>query len=122
MTILNSSTVDRIALATVATLLIALPLGSGLAVADEDDRRLDHEQVYEAVQDGRIKPLAAILEIVARDFGEPVIEVEFEVKQGEWVYEIVTLGAGGRITERYFDAATARLIKTKKNGKTDRAR
>lgn len=122
MAIRNPSIGNFLASTVLAPLGFALLVGAGRVEADEADSRLDHEQVFEAVRAGRIKPLTAILDIVARDFGDPVIEVEFEVKQGVWVYEIVTLGAKGRITEMYFDAATARLLRIKKDGRTDHAR
>jgi len=102
-------------------LLVALSLAGG-ALADDDsreDRQLDHEQVFQAVQSGRIKPLSVVLRYVADTFGEPVIGVEFEIEDGLWIYEIVTLGPGGRVSELYFDAATAKLIKIEKEGETE---
>jgi len=104
--------------------LTALQIGS-VSWADErhgEEGRLDHERVFKAVQAGRIKPLSVVLDYVARKFQTPVIGVEFEIKDGVWIYEIVTLGPDGRVSELYFDAATAQLIKIKKEGETEYSR
>ena len=92
--------------------------GPATADNEDDDQTVDHDRIYQAVQSGRIRPLTDILDIVARDFPGLVIGVEFEIENGQWIYEVVTLAEHGRIVELYFNAASATLIRVKQEGKS----
>ncbi len=89
------------------------------AFADED-----HEQAYQALRQGAIKPLSRILDVVARTVPGEVIEVELERKSEAWVYEIKILDDQGRRKKILINAATEEIlaIKDKSHAHPDRGR
>lgn len=84
--------------------------------ADGDSDRLSHEEARQVLAQGKILPLSVILERARREFSAPMIEVEFEREGDQYIYEIVLLDHDGAVTELYFDASTAQLLKIKKEG------
>jgi uncharacterized membrane protein YkoI len=105
-------------------LLLGLALacaGGGLAYADDRDddddgdngrdRHRDHEQARRALEEGRARPLAEILERVREQLGGEVIGVEFEREKGRYVYEFKVMTPDGRLREVYVDAMSAEILK-----------
>lgn len=93
-----------------AALLFLAIAGPPVAVALADDHD-DHVRAYEALRDGAVLPLTAILDIVARDFPGRVIEIEFEDDDDDgYRYELELVTADGRLFELEFDAVTGRLL------------
>ncbi len=70
----------------------------------------DYERARAALERGDVLPLAAILEKVERDTGARVIEVDFELEDGRYLYEFDMLTGDGRVIEAIVDAATGTLL------------
>lgn len=81
------------------------------ARADEDDH--DHERARRALEEGRVRPLAEILEKVRPHLDGEVIGVELEREDGRFVYELKVISASGRLRELEVDALTAEILKDK---------
>lgn len=84
-----------------------LLLTRGVSQADDDD----HELARRLLQEGRIRPLAELTESVRREIPGELLEVEFELEDGIYVYEFKILRPDGRIQEVEVDAATGRIVK-----------
>jgi uncharacterized membrane protein YkoI len=95
----------------------SLVLGAAAARADDDDRRTsddeddDHDRAMEALQQGRVRPLAEILAEVEQDLGGQVVGVEFDDEEGVYVYEFRVVTDAGRLREVYVDASSGRILK-----------
>lgn len=93
-----------------------LVLGAAAAWADDDDRRRsddeddDHDRAMEALQQGRVRPLAQILAEVEQDLGGQVVGVEFDDEEGVYVYEFRVVTDAGRLREVYVDATSGRIL------------
>jgi uncharacterized membrane protein YkoI len=101
-------------------LLLALALAGaagGRALADDDDddgkgrHGRDHERARRALEEGRARPLAEILEALRGRLDGEVIGVEFDREDGRYVYEFKVVGADGRLREVYVDALSAEILK-----------
>lgn len=100
-------------------LLLGLALAGavgGLARADDrdghkDGHERDHERARRALEEGRARPLAEILEAVRGRLDGEVIGVEFDREDGRYVYEFKVVGADGRLREVYVDALSAEILK-----------
>lgn len=90
----------------VCLLSVSLVMPTGVVFADDDDWRDLHREV----QAGRIKPLAEILEILARDWRGDVIDVDIEEDDGKIIYEIELLGPEGQVVEFEVDARTGEIL------------
>ena len=96
-------------------LLLGLALllaGSGVAYAEvgehyDDD---DHNQARRALEEGRVRPLDEILARIMNQLGGEVIGVEFESKDGRYVYEFKVVTPSGHLREIYVDAMTAEIL------------
>lgn len=86
----------------------------GLAHADdrENGDHHDHERARRALEEGRARPLAEILDRVRDRLGGEVVGVEFEREKGHYVYEFKVITPGGRLREVYVDAMTAEILKS----------
>jgi uncharacterized membrane protein YkoI len=99
-------------------LIVAGPLIFGVAAAwaDDDDERGsdddddDHDRAMEALQQGRVRPLAEILEEVGQDLGGHIVGVEFDDEGDTYVYEFRVVTDAGRLKKVYVDATTARIL------------
>jgi uncharacterized membrane protein YkoI len=98
-------------------LIAATPLvfGAAAAWADDDDRRRsdnddDHDRAREALQQGRVRPLAEILAEVDQDLGGHVVGVEFDDEDGTYVYEFRVVTDAGRLKQVYVDATSGRIL------------
>jgi uncharacterized membrane protein YkoI len=93
-----------------------LALGAAAAWADDDDRRQrdddddDHDRAREALQQGRVRPLAEILAEVGQDLGGHVVGVEFDDEDGTYVYEFRIVTDTGRLKKVHVDAKSARIL------------
>jgi len=74
----------------------------------------DHERARQALLQGKVLPLRAVIDQVERDFQGQVIKVEFEEEKGGFVYEIRVLQAGGRVVKVEIDARDGRVLKVKR--------
>lgn len=88
-----------------ALLVLALAMISTQALAEDD-----HERARRALARGEILPLTQILDVLAREAGGRVIEVEFDDDDGRYVYEVEVISRDGRLLELTIDAATGVVI------------
>jgi uncharacterized membrane protein YkoI len=89
-------------------ILLAL-LASSPSVARDDDK--DHELAHQLLQEGRILPLAKIVEAVSKEIPGEMLEVEFEVEDEGYIYELKILRPDGKVQEVEVDAASGRILK-----------
>lgn len=75
-----------------------------------DGKRLDQDQVREAVAAGQIRPLDEVMATAAKALPGQVIKVEVERSHGRIVYELKILGNEGRVREIKIDAATLGIL------------
>lgn len=90
-----------------AALLLLTGLG-GLVTRAED---AGPEVARRLLSEGRIRPLAEILAAVKVQVPGEMLEVEFEVKEGAYIYEVKLLRPDGRVQEVEADAATGKILK-----------
>jgi uncharacterized membrane protein YkoI len=89
-------------------LVAASPMVLGAAAAwAEDD---DHDRAMEALQQGRVRPLAEILADVGQDLGGQVVGVEFENDDDTYVYEFKVVTDAGRLRKVYVDATSGQIL------------
>jgi uncharacterized membrane protein YkoI len=91
-------------------LIAASPLAFGAAAAWADDDDDDHDRAREALQQGRVRPLAEILAEVGPDLGGHVVGVEFDDEDGTYVYEFRVVTDTGRLKKVYVDATSGRIL------------
>ncbi|USD61700.1 hypothetical protein J4N45_06985 [Vibrio sp. SCSIO 43140] len=72
----------------------------------------DQDEVYEAVQQGLIKPFSELFATVENDLNGRVIKVELEEDDDEWIYELKLLHDQDIIKVEY-NAATLEMMEIK---------
>jgi len=87
----------------------ALLSGSSLAGAEDDD---DHDEARRAVELGKARPLAEILDRIQPRLGGKVIGVELEKERERYIYELKVVTSGGELREIYVDAMTGEMLKS----------
>ncbi|WP_306462092.1 PepSY domain-containing protein [Halomonas borealis] len=92
-----------------AALLLATTLGGAAAQADDGDTPA-WRALHEAVRDGRVVPLPAVLDWLQAHYRGQVLEVELGDEDGGRRYEIEMLGPEGQLVEFEFDAANGELM------------
>lgn len=85
--------------------------GAGFTRA-EDDVDDDHNEARRAVEQGRARPLAEILNRIQLRLGGKVIGVEFERERDRYIYELKVVTPGGALREIYVDALTGEMLKS----------
>lgn len=97
----------RLAWVFVALTLVAggaLFYGGSPAGASED-----HDEAHELRLRGDVLPLAEIIERAGLG-GQRIIEADLEREHGRLVYELEVLDTDGRVSKRYFDAASGEAL------------
>lgn len=89
----------------IAALLLTLAAGGARA----DD--IGPEIARQLLSEGRIRPLAEILDSVKAAVPGEMVEVELELDDGTYVYEVKQLRPDGRVQEVKADAATGKVLK-----------
>jgi uncharacterized membrane protein YkoI len=89
----------------IAALLVMLAAGGVRA----DD--IGPEMARKLLSEGRIRPLAEILDVVKAAVPGETVEVELELDDGIYVYEVKQLNSEGRVKEIKTDAATGKIVK-----------
>lgn len=91
--------------------LIAIALLSGLPpiIVRADD--VGPEVAKRLLSEGRIRPLAEIVDAVRSKVPGELMEVELELENGGYVYDVKLLGPNGRVQEVEADAATGAILK-----------
>lgn len=90
----------------VLALAIAVALAAG---ARADD--VGPEVASRLLSEGRIRPLAEILDAVKKEVPGDMMEVELEREDGIYVYDVKLLRPDGRVQEVEADAATGKILK-----------
>jgi len=98
----------RALLAALLPMLALLALSASPARAD----KRDHDLARQALQDGTVLPLRAILDIAEARYPGQIIEVEFDHDDGVFEYELKVLQADGRLIKLKLDARTGQILKT----------
>lgn len=82
------------------------------AIADDDER--DHEIARKALSEGKIRPLAEIMDELKSEFPGQVVGVELETKTTDtFIYEFKVLTPDGKLKEVKVDATTAKILTIK---------
>ena len=71
----------------------------------------DHDLARRLLEEGRIRPLAEVVAAVEAKVPGKMLEVEFELEHGVYIYEIKMLRADGRVQEVEVDAASGTILK-----------
>ncbi|HUW73249.1 MAG TPA: PepSY domain-containing protein [Methyloceanibacter sp.] len=87
-----------------AAMLLVAPTGH----AKGDD--ISHQDARRLVQEGRILPLAEILAHVGHKVPGDVLDVELELEDGAYVYELEILKPDGKVQEVEVDAPSGKII------------
>ena len=96
-----------------ATAMLMVLLTCSLLATSVLASSTDQERATQAVQAGDILSLRVILERLEQSQPGQVLDVEFEQKQGVWIYELKILKAGGRLQKLKVDAKTGEIISNK---------
>jgi uncharacterized membrane protein YkoI len=88
-------------------LLASLAASPGLA----RDEGKDHDLAHQLLQEGRILPLAKIVDAVSKLVPGEILEVEFEVEDKGYIYELKILRPDGRVQEVEADATSGKILK-----------
>lgn len=72
--------------------------------------RFSQDDAREALRKGKVMPLTAILEIVAKRQPGTVIAVDLETKHGRLIYEIDVITEDGRRRELRLDARNGEIL------------
>ena len=81
---------------------------SGIPVHADD---VGPEMAKRLLGEGRIKPLAEILDAVTRQAPGEMLEVELVLDDGRYVYELKLLRPDGKVQEIEADAASGNILK-----------
>ncbi len=114
--------------------LAVMALAVAAASAAWAGRKGDHDRARAAVQAGEVLPWPTLLERLQRTHPGKVLELELEFedfaneraagrKSGRWIYEVKLLKADGQLLKLEVDAATAEVLKSKRESdRSDRKR
>jgi uncharacterized membrane protein YkoI len=93
---------------------LMLLLGVLASVLGTADGRANdsHDDARQALEEGRVVPLAEILQLLQSRAAGEVLEVELERHGNRWIYEIETLSRDGVIAEHWVDAQTKAILST----------
>ncbi len=80
-----------------------------LAVTTASHADDEHEIARRLLQEGRIRPLIEIVEAVRAKVPGEILEVEFEVEDGSYVYTVKILSPGGKVQEVEVDATSGKI-------------
>ena len=93
-----------------ALILIALiaAIGAPRGAAADDS---DHDLARRLLEQGRILPLADIVDKVRSEIPGEMLEVEFETDDGAYIYELKILRPDGRVQKIEVEAASGKIVK-----------
>ena len=86
---------------------MALLLSSAVVLADD----VGPDVARRLLEEGRIRPLEEIIVGVKAAVPGELIEVELELEDGIYVYDVKILGANGRVREVEADAKSGKILK-----------
>ncbi len=71
---------------------------------------MDHDEVREAVLEGRLAPLDTVLGAVRNSFELQIVDVRALTNDQAYLFEVLILEADGAILQLYYDGRTAKLV------------
>ena len=74
----------------------------------------DHDRARQALEQGKVLPLRAVLDTIEREYQGQVLKIEFEQEGGRFIYEIRLLQRDGRMAKLEVDAVDGRVLKIKR--------
>lgn len=90
---------------------LAAALLATLAAAGARADDIGPEMARKLLSEGRIRPLAEILDVVKAAVPGETVEVELELDDGVYVYEVKQLNSEGHVKEIKTNAATGKIVK-----------
>lgn len=73
-----------------------------------------HELARQALEQGKVLPLRAVLEKIERDYRGQALKVEFEQDDGRFLYKIRLLQSDGRVVKLKVDAVDGKVLDSKR--------
>ena len=73
-----------------------------------------HELARQALEQGRVLPLRAVLDKIERDYQGQALKVEFEQDEGRFLYKIRLLQSDGRMVKLKVDAVDGKVLESKR--------
>ncbi len=98
----------RALLTSLLCLLSLSPVLAGLARADHGG---DYELARQLHRAGEIVAVDELLADVRRRIDGTLLEIELEIEDGRYLYEIEMLGEDGNVHEFYYDARTGKFLR-----------
>lgn len=95
-------------------LVAALLLGAGASMPVRAGDGQDHDRARQALENGEILPLRAIMERIERDTPGQIMAVELDRQEGRWIYEIKVLRKGGSLSKLRLDARDGTVLESKR--------
>jgi uncharacterized membrane protein YkoI len=95
-----------------ALVLLAAVAAGPAALAGKHDKH-GHTEARELLRRGEILPLAAILQVAAKQVPGDVIEVELEHEDEGWEYDVKVLTPAGQVRKLTIDARHGKVLKIK---------
>jgi uncharacterized membrane protein YkoI len=107
----------RLPRALAALALLAAVAAGPVALAGKHDKHdkhgHGHTEARELLRRGEILPLAAILQVAAKQVPGDVIEVELEHEDEGWEYDVKVLTPAGQVRKLTIDARHGKVLKIK---------
>ncbi len=95
------------------SLALSVLAASPLLHADGHDHGA-HELARQALEQGKVLPLRAVLEKIERDHQGQALKVEFEQDDGRFLYKIRLLQGDGRMVKLKVDAVDGKVLELKR--------
>jgi uncharacterized membrane protein YkoI len=93
---------------TLFLIMLIAAIGASQGAAGDDS---DHDLARQLLEQGRILPLAEIVDKVRSEIPGEMLEVEFETDDGAYIYELKILRPDGRVQEIEVEAGSGKIIK-----------
>lgn len=76
----------------------------------------DHDRARKALEAGEILPLSTVLKAIQEETPGQVMAVELERRNGQWIYEIKVLRAGGALVKHLVNAKDGASLSRRSSG------
>lgn len=93
---------DRLGLAALVLCLMSWPVQAG--------RDIDQDEALRLVEQGELRPLQDILADALTRYPGRALEIELELEDGDYIYEIELVTKGGQLMELEYDARTGLIL------------
>lgn len=114
--LIQAAVLTLLAVLAVPAVVLSDPPGRHEGGGDDDDDARDHVRAFKALKDGKIVPIATILDYMDKHFRGSIVEIELESDETPMLYEVEYLTEQGNFLEFHFDAATGKMLNVKGAG------